>query len=408
MTQTTPRRDPYWMRHRPRPTGGPRHIIRLIVLVAMVGVLVQGAAKQRFYEPFFATPPPPETDPLATTGDGTTAFRRGPNGGAPQSAPERFVLVPTNDNAESVSQPAIETRVRASELVATLDSAKARAAVLHAARGGSFGSGEGPDLDRLDEFARDFSDADAALKDALWRRAFDDVEDGRVWQANDRNALDALLIHFGRVNEASLRSGLHHGRVNTLPLLQQPEVYRGRRVSVAGRPARVQTQARVARAGDEDDDGGSDDMNYAEIWLRPSDGADRPILAIVPSLSGEAARALQAFDANSPPLVIDGVYLKRLAFESGIGADLAPVVVGRLRLASAESQRFSDAAGVQRRVSASQWLVALVGTALVGIGLAAWLFHRGVRRDRAIRRRGSEVLSLGPIADGVHSTGDES
>ena len=377
----------------------------------MVGVLVQGAAKQQFYEPFFATPSPHGSlaDRNAVIGVGDPD--RLSHGDRFEAQPSRFRFAGGDRDGSSAVETSSETIIRAEELVTTLRPEDLREAVLHAARGGAFGTDGFADLDRLDEFARTFDQGDAALKKALWQRAFGSVVDGRVWQAGDRDALDALLTFFGQRGAEDLskenldKRTLFFGRVGTLPLLQQPDVYRGRSISVAGKPARVQTRVRevfeTADASHGPSAGRSPPVGYTEIWLRPSDGADRPILAIVPTLGPEADRALKAFNTNSPPLVIDGVYLKRLAFESGIGADLAPVVVGNLRLASANSPAASEAAEVQRRVSASQLLVTLVGTGLLGIGLAAWLFHRGVRRDRAIRRRGGDQIFLGGPNDAI-------
>jgi hypothetical protein len=157
----------------------------------------------------------------------------------------------------------------------------------------------------------------AAMLTALDEAATARVVDGSVWRAGD---FDSLYRFLDQARDLPRR-----GVVSTsvLPLLQQPDVFRNQWVRIRGGVARVE------RIEAQDNPFGI--THYWQLWLRPIDGADRPMVSIVPSIPESVA----AVDASStklegPEVTVVGRYLKRLAYQSGIGADLAPVVVGTI------------------------------------------------------------------------------
>ena len=62
--------------------------------------------------------------------------------------------------------------------------------------------------------------------------------------------------------------------------------------------------------------------SYWQLWLRPSDGADRPMVVIVPDVDDAVAAVGQGDETEGPPVIVAGRFLKRLAYTSAMGADL--------------------------------------------------------------------------------------
>ncbi len=229
----------------------------------------------------------------------------------------------------------------------------------------------------------------AALDDAAASR----VVDGSVWRSGD---FDAFYRYLDRANGLSA-TGI--AMTGTLPLLQQPDVFRNQRVRVQGGVARTERiQARDNPYGI---------TEYWQLWLRPSDGADRPLVAIVPRVP-ELVEAVgeDAIAQQGPQVAIVGTYLKRLAYESAMGADLAPVVIGRIVSApSSEPPPIQETSGDEPFLGRLWLTVAL--SSLVGFALAAitmWRTTVMARRSRELRtanRKGPDdfLKELGSSAD---------
>ena len=160
-----------------------------------------------------------------------------------------------------------------------------------------------------------------AIFETLDRRASSRVIDGSVWRSGDFDGLYSFLLQSSSApNEAVPVIGV-------LPLLQQPEIYRNQWVRVAGEVARVEQIQTPDNPYDVDE--------YWQIWLRPINGVNRPIVVIVPSIPKSVRDFSSLDDSISPELQISGRFLKRLSYRSGLGADLAPVIVGEIRYAPA-------------------------------------------------------------------------
>jgi hypothetical protein len=156
-----------------------------------------------------------------------------------------------------------------------------------------------------------------ALLAALDEAASSRVVDGSVWRPGDFDSLYRFLDQ----SDQYPRSGVT--QTSVLPLLQQPDVFRDQWVSIRGSVARVE---RI-----EAKENPYAISHYWQLWLRPQDGADRPMLAIVRDVPESVAQV--GADANTlegPEVVVVGRFLKRLAYTSGVGADLAPVVIGKI------------------------------------------------------------------------------
>ncbi len=241
--------------------------------------------------------------------------------------------------------------------------------------------------------------------EALDEAAMDRVVDGSVWRSADFDAFYRLLDRATHesVTESSNKASSPAVRVGVVPLLQQPAVFRGQRVRISGTVARAQRiTARENNFGI---------VDYWQLWIRPGNGVDRPLVAIVPRVSD----AIAAVDSDAtleagPTAELVGTFIKRLAYQSSAGADLAPVIIGRLENASSGQSSRSGVAdlapgdtepagtktpGSADRPSDNELRWRLAGTVavacLLGVGLAAFITWRttvATRHSRQLRRIG--------------------
>ncbi|MCG8651790.1 MAG: hypothetical protein MI861_18260 [Pirellulales bacterium] len=190
------------------------------------------------------------------------------------------------------------------------------------------------------------------------------VVDGTVWRSGDFETFYRYLDQAPTMNPKNVAA------TGILPLLQQPDVYRAQYVRVTGAVARAES----VPAGENPFGVAS----YWRLWLRPNDGADRPLLAIVPEVPDVvAAVSTNATEMEGPQVELLGRFLKRLAYTSGKGADLTPVVVGRLvgrPLSPAEQA--ASAQPVPSGQSSGRTFVILSIACLLGVALAVLAMKR--------------------------------
>lgn len=208
------------------------------------------------------------------------------------------------------------------------------------------------------------------------------VVDGTVWRSGD---LEALLMYLNLAAQSTETSG---PTVGVLPLLQQPEVFRNKTVRVQGRVARSERiEAATNRHGI---------SGYWQLWVRPSEGVDRPLVVIVGSVPVEvAAVGSQATAGNGPNVVVTGRFLKRLAYRSSQGADLAPVIVGKLIKASPpRGEITNDLQSRTNDITQTRFWFWIAAASLAGVSLAAFAMWRTsvmAARTRQIRSLGQKV-----------------
>jgi hypothetical protein len=224
----------------------------------------------------------------------------------------------------------------------------------------------------------------SALEDAIASR----VEDGTVWKGGD---VGAFYMHLAQANWFS-PDGV--AAVGALPLLQQPDVFRGQLVRIHGGVARCE---RVKAQPNE-----FDIQEYWQLWLRPSDGADRPITVIVPDVPPSIASAIgpEGSSEDGPQVIVLGKFLKRLSYASTRGAELAPAIVGRLiSVPNSSSDSLANNSSQPQRSSGRQTWLVLGAACLGGLVLAIIAMYRtavAARQSRelrnAIRRDPDEFL----------------
>ena len=204
-----------------------------------------------------------------------------------------------------------------------------------------------------------------ALLTALDEAAANRVIDGSVWRSDDFDSF------YRALDSASQLPDTGTATVGALPLLQQPDVFLNQMVTIHGNVALVENiKAPENPYGIQD---------YWQLWIKPAEGADRPIVAVVPdvprSVSEQAGTQIAATEGAQISVV--GKFLKRLAYKSGAGADLAPVVIGRITYAPfAEGEQTTRPTANETNVSTSKfWLIASI-SCVGGVGLAILLMWR--------------------------------
>ena len=205
----------------------------------------------------------------------------------------------------------------------------------------------------------------AAIESALPK-----VTDGSVMRRGDAEAyyllLSAARIGWRSVGDAFGSVG-ESPATGALPLLQQPNQYLGRMVRVRGTVAASQRIDASAVAGA----GVPDRHSHFRFWIRPRGGAERPIVVAVPTDSPLPVDA---------PVEWVGVFLKRLAYQSGVGADLAPLIIAS---PTAPRSITTGIAGVHRSpvqsLATTRFLASALAVGALGVALAWWL----MRRDRS-------------------------
>jgi hypothetical protein len=205
------------------------------------------------------------------------------------------------------------------------------------------------------------------------RSLLESVDDGAIWKANDRPAFYRLLQgaplpHLG---------DLPTRRVGVIPLLQQPAVYLRTPVSIHG------MLARASRLDATFNDFGV--SSYWELWLQPADGSNRPVVFYTREVPAPIAKwEGTEFLSDSPEIDVEGIYLKRLAYRSAAGTELAPVIVGRIKmLEPPPSQIVSTAAEKVARPSLSVLVLLAV---VLGTGLTFAIFVATTLTSRRIRQ----------------------
>ncbi len=232
--------------------------------------------------------------------------------------------------------------------------------------------------DEVDQAAL-LSDQDAvrlvAWLSALDSAALNRVVDGSVWRSSDFDAFYLQLAQSGALDSAAAVT------TAVVPLLQQPEVYRGRLVRVSGVIVKADRMDATENPHSIDE--------YWQLWIRPDTGGDRPIVFIVPKLPIPVKESVLQGGQPRTPFV--GRFFKRLAYRSQVGADLAPVVIGRVYAPQRSLRVAAPAPASSNRISnKNRFLLTLLIASVVGVSFAAitmWRTSVAAKRSRELRAR---------------------
>jgi len=369
-----------------------RRLIRLVVALALVVVVMRQASKPGIYQPFFGSQlsapqggSPQAPSLAAIRSSESTSDDRVPITPEDRAVANRLVqeLLPTDQSQWTVAFSRWQSGREVAEIpstvatiedqLPTMDDVDQQQRVAWQAMLASFMETTMPEQTPSLPNPQDRPRV-AALLAALDDAAASRVVDGSVWRSGDFDSFYRYLDRSGELSATGVAS------VGVLPLLQQPDVFRSQVVKADGSVARAdRVEARPNPYGISE---------YWQLWLRPKDGADRPLVAIVPTVP-EAVGAVGTgpITDQGPQVTIVGTYLKRLAYESAIGADLAPVVVGRIESAPRIESRAAPPADVEEALTFRFWLTAAIAC-LIGFSLAAiaiWRTSAMAKRARQLR-----------------------
>jgi hypothetical protein len=357
-------------RQRGRKSSEPspyRGLLRLILALVLVLVAMRQAAKPELFRAFFTEPksysPPkssvngikPPTSNQGGYSDSTGANSTDASAKTSSLPPRRKMIgVLTDSDRGSLATALMNDRkaVAGTNVDETLVRVVRSAADL---ADESFTSSAA-------EMPLGNADEKASLQAGLDEYYLDQVSDGSIWKKADHFAFTRLLedgidqtVYLGEPTAGPLK------RVGVISLLQQPKLYLRTRVAIGGQLARLSLQQ-----ANENPFGVKD---YYELWLQPDDGSDRPVAFYTASIPESLRSYLGVpYIAEGPSMVLEGVYLKRLAFRSAEGSELAPVIVGGMyidEVAELPSEAPESSVSIP-------WLFA--ASAVIGIGIAIVIF----------------------------------
>ncbi len=207
-----------------------------------------------------------------------------------------------------------------------------------------------------------------------------EIRDNTIFRAAETDAWFRLLERLA-VNDVSRSSQTAAPVVSFGQLFKQPDVYRGRLVTVQGTARRAEFMAAPENI--------YGITNYFRLWLQPS-GSNSPIVIYsleIPERFPAAAiaEAPGSFLDMDEPVQVTGFFFKRWPYPAQDGTRLAPVVLSRTLSWSPSTTGLADP---ERLPGWTFWLALFSGTALFGSGIAALVYwFSGRSTPRALRQR---------------------
>lgn len=363
-----------------------RKLIRLLLGMALVIAVMRQAGDARFYEAFFPAEPPAES----TIGHGidtatsTRQFAQRQTMAPPEVLPDPQLVDQFQQRIDAIDDTALRQLMR--QLAATSQGGQADK------RAGDAPDQRQPGADAAkDSFpwpapvAQMLAELNAQQHDAVVRaslqRALDiwalqRVDQTAVWKSRDRLAFDRFLdpaaVQAWRDQPAR--------RPGVVSMIQQPQVYLGSRVLMSANVARAIHQT----AGESVADG----PGHWEVWLRPHDGSDRPIVVYTGDVPAEVADVPpEATLADGPKVWVEGIFLKRIAYRSTVGRELAPGIVGIIHTSTAPAMAAEPPSRGQVSEPPSLALLVAIAALIGGVVTLSVYFQsrRATARSRALR-----------------------
>ena len=171
----------------------------------------------------------------------------------------------------------------------------------------------------VEKKSSEIKDSFGAFQLALDRALLAQFADNTPWRSSDRVPLMRTTQRAVDIGEVMAKGEL---LPEVLPAIAIPQLMgdtdslRGRVIRISGRIALVDRPASMTGADRRISD-------YGVIWLRPEDGSNQPIIVHVPKSLGIPAEELK----QDHSIVVSGIVAKRRAYASNRGGEIAPVVV---------------------------------------------------------------------------------
>ena len=366
-----------------------RRLIRMMVVLALVIVVMQQASNPAYFAPLF----PGQTPQLEATPS--------PSGSIDPEFSDRPTIT---DNI----------RERADELLAKAGKTQWPSLWNYLSDGGYSSDSEAASVPNALAGLADLSEEEqsawrAVLLQKLLLSRVLASRDGTVWRSDDLAAIEAALkLHQQPPRSPAIEDWQTHyanaSPTGVIALLQQPDTHRGNRFIASGELIRLEHITHSDNA-------------YWHLWLKPGDGSNRPWLTVVDTLPRpladwfESTTTSDMTDASEtqlddqqqvtgkdvpapyPVIHVTGVFIKRLSFRSQLGAELTPVVVGRIASTSAQGIAGANVTRQNKDPSVAssnlslRFITLFAGCVLISIGVAAWVMWRSAAEHRALRKR---------------------
>lgn len=170
------------------------------------------------------------------------------------------------------------------------------------------------------------------------------------------------------------------GNVAYAQLMHQPEIYRGRIVSVQGTARRARKIVSPT--------GNLNFPDYWELWIDPTWGPAAPIVVCCAELPSDFPTG----DTIRCPIRCEGYFYKRWAYKAQDGVRTAPVLLAKTLHTSMPKPVATPPAPV--RVTSGPWLFLASITCLLGVGSAYLAFgKRSGSRTRVSFRPANSIAS---------------
>jgi hypothetical protein len=174
---------------------------------------------------------------------------------------------------------------------------------------------EDPDPDVRDPAKLSKSEAPSTDRQDL-RDALDQVQDNTYFRPAEHEAWFALLGRLQQMNSLQVAEN-SWGELSYAQLLKQPDVYRGRIVTLSGTLRREEVEQAAANTMGVAD--------YHRLVIQPRGGGHWPLIAYCLDLPAELPRG---DDLNSP-VTVHGYFFKNWSYAWQDGLGVAPVVLAR-------------------------------------------------------------------------------
>ncbi len=155
---------------------------------------------------------------------------------------------------------------------------------------------------------------DTRVDRAIDEKLLDEIEDNTSFRPKEQAAWFAMFKRLEQLATDELRDQ-SMGTLSYAQLLQQPEIYRGRIVTLRGTVVREEIQhAPKNSLGIE---------TYHRLWLQPAGGGQWPFVVYCLQLPEQFPRG----DSLHAPVAVNGYFFKNWSYSWDDGFGLAPIVL---------------------------------------------------------------------------------
>lgn len=230
----------------------------------------------------------------------------------------------------------------------------------------------------------------AAISPDSDRNELADVRDNTYFRPEERDSWFGLFARLQEMRQSQLAEA-SLGEVTYAQLLQQPDVYRGRVVTLRGTVIREESQQ------PEDNELGI--TTYHRLWLRPQGGGQWPFVVYSRTLPADFPRG----DSLRADVEVAGFFFKNWSYPYDKGLGLAPVV-----LANAIDWQPPPPATPRQSFAPRNLVWAVAGAVIFALVTVWWAVRGTTRRPRPARRLPDTILSPADAVAHNHDGGPAS